>query len=261
MLGGPGGCVAVVGSAGLDLIRQADEFGRYQLPVEGEVINFTEPIDDGTIYQNSPYGNDGATEMTLLDPGGEPVRLTPGGNATFNYDTGSDKADLKELATFEITEPGEYRLTAQSTASSPDQELWIGRAGLTSIAERVAVPVIVLSLAGLAGLVMLILVLVLRGRSRRSQRQSPPPVPPGYSPPPPGYQPSQGYQAPPPGYPPAPGYQAPPAGYPPSPGYPPAPPSGYPPAPPPAPYPPAPPPSYPPTPPAPPEQPDEFPGR
>lgn len=214
MLGGPGGCLAVVVSAGIDLIESADAYGRYQLPVEGEEVEFPEAIDDGTIYQNSPSGNDGVVEMRLTDPDGNQVKLSSGGRQKLEYDTGSDRANLSELARFEIDEPGTYRLTARSTASEPDQELWVGRAGLSSAAERVGLPVLLLSAAGVAGLVILIVVLVLRGRSRRSLPPSPPYFPPGYSPPPPGYPPQPGYP-PPPGYPPQP--PPPPPGYPPQP--------------------------------------------
>ncbi len=235
MVAGPVGCLAAVGSAALDMIDHADDYGRFELPVEGQPIRFSETVSDGTVYRRSTSDFDGVIQMRLVGPDGTVVLMKSSGSRTFDYSNGSTQTRLVELGTFEITQPGTYRLTASSTASSP-QELWIGRSGLTSVVKRSGLPVLVGSLAGLLGLVLLVVLLVRRGRSKAAQRNGPwsgtggypPPTypPPGYPPAPPTY--------PPPGYPPA------PPTYPP-PGYPPAPPADppadpqYPPAPPPPP--------------------------
>lgn len=242
MVAGPAGCLFTVGSAALDMIRGADHYGRIELPVEGRTIEFPEAISDGTIYQNSPNGNDGVVEMSLVGPDGRRVKLTSGANRTFDYETGSDRAKLTELATFKITEPGIYRLNARSTASAK-QWLWVGRSGLTSVVKRSGVPALVGSFVGMVGLVLLVVVLIRRGSARRAVGFAPPGGP-GFPPvggaagfsPPPGYSPTwpAGTPPPPPGFPPPPSPPPPPTPAPPPPPPPPPPPTPAPPVDPPA---------------------------
>ena len=64
LIGGPGGCSAVLVTQTVGLLDDFDEFGRYEVPTEGTVVRFDEPVPDAAIFVR------GATlsSTALLEP-------------------------------------------------------------------------------------------------------------------------------------------------------------------------------------------------
>jgi hypothetical protein len=231
MVAGPAGCLVGVATNGLDLVNGFDEFGRYRLPISDQPVRFDERVGDGAMFvdANSSRTGDLAT-FRLVDDAGHSIHLRPVlGSNTFSYSNGTTKADLVEVARFEVTSPGQYQLTASSGENGPD-EIWLGRHLSSARARPLLVAVFGGGFVGLVGLVLLVIFLVRRGRSRRQLQGWG--GPPGYGGGGPGYpaspQPGYGYPPPQPGYapPPGPPGYAPPPGQPGQPGY--APPPGQP---------------------------------
>lgn len=196
-----------IGLAIKGVVDRTDELQRVPLPGEGRVA--FEKAGDFTLYVEAPgVSDDGANVPrgeVVMEPvgGGQPVEFSDY-DADFSYDWGGHEG--RAVSTFEITEPGIYRVRTATESGLPEGDVALGESLVGDLPRNIVFALVVAFLALVGAAVIITLTGVRRHRARKALAPSP-----GTAPPPPGsYQPYPGYQRYPPSQGPPP-YQPPPA--------------------------------------------------
>ncbi|MDQ4133307.1 MAG: hypothetical protein M3179_08900, partial [Actinomycetota bacterium] len=191
-----GGLLAILGlaAAGIwiglavkDMIDRTDDLQRVSLPGTGRVT-FDDP-GSYTVYVEAPGADDEDVDLprgqVFMEPvdGGDPIEFEEY-DGTFTYNWGGHEG--RAVLTFEIADPGAYRVRTETESGQPEGDVAIGESLIGDLPRHVVLALIValLALVGAA-----VIITGTAGRRSRARRALAPPGSPGYRPPPGQYLP------------------------------------------------------------------------